>query len=110
MINFFINLIGNIALTTECIAGSSEVCDLPNVPTTAATGTQVNQIISIVLVIVGAIALLMMVIAGISLITSEGNPQKVANARKTIIFAAIGAVIAASALIIVNFVLGSVKK
>lgn len=99
-----------LAITTECLSGSNAVCDLPNVPNTAATGTQVNEIISIILIIVGAVTLLMMIIAGIVLITSEGNSQKVANARKTILYTFIGGIISSTALVIVNLILGNVKK
>ena len=59
--------------------------------------------------IIGAIAVLMFIIAGIVMITSAGNPQRVANARKTMIYAAIGLVIALSVTSIIYFVLNNVK-
>lgn len=55
--------------------------------------------------ILGAIAFLMMVIAGFKFVLSSGNPEQVNQARNTIIYAAVGLVVAASASAIVTLVL-----
>lgn len=83
----------------------SKVC--PNgcgLPTSSASPSTVQSIYQIVLGIVGAVALLVIVIAGLRYITSAGDPQKAANARNTIILALVGLVIAISAYAILTFV------
>lgn len=62
--------------------------------------------LTIFFTILGAIAFLMMVIAGLNMVLSEGNPDKVARARNTIIYAGVGLAVAFSAAFIVTIVLG----
>lgn len=68
----------------------------------------VSQIMSLVFAIAGAIALIVIIIAGIQFILSRGDPQKAATARAAIIYAAIGLVVATLAFSIVTFVLGEI--
>lgn len=75
---------------------------LPQVDTQNSLAT----ILTITFTIIGAMALLFMVIAGFRYITSSGDPAKVASAKNQIVYTAIGLIIAASAAAIVNFVLG----
>lgn len=56
--------------------------------------------------VIGALALIFVIIGGIKFVMSQGEPQAVASARQTIIFAVIGLIIAVSAEAIVTFVLG----
>lgn len=69
-----------------------------------ANSLQLQTIISVVLAIVGAIAVFVVVYAGIQMVISAGNSEKVATARKTLLAALAGLVIIFSAQIIVNFV------
>ena len=59
----------------------------------------------IVFSVIGAVAFLMIVIAGLNYTTSHGESEKTARARRTIIYAAIGLIISVSASIIANLVL-----
>lgn len=68
----------------------------------------VSQIMSLVFAIAGAIALIVIIVAGIQFILSRGDPQKAATARAAIIYAAIGLVVATLAFSIVTFVLGEI--
>ena len=56
----------------------------------------------------GIIAVIIMVISGISLITSGGDSNKIANARNSIIYAAAGIVSIVIARALVLFVIGAV--
>lgn len=56
--------------------------------------------------VAGVIAVIMIMIAGARYITSQGDSQKVSQAKNAIIYAAIGIVIVALAQVIVRFVLG----
>lgn len=69
----------------------------------------VRRIINILSVIVGAIAVIMIIIGGFRYVTSAGNDSNVQAAKKTIMYALIGLVIVALAQIIVKFVLEGLR-
>jgi hypothetical protein len=77
-------------------------------PNTAAGSGAITNALNIIFVIVGALAFLMIVIAGFRYILAGGEPTKVAESKRMIIYAAIGILVVASAAAIVNFVLGKV--
>ena len=78
----------------------------PNtLPEVHANSSSVGHVLAIAFTIFGAIAFLMIVLAGFNYILAQGNPDKVARARSTIIYAAIGLAICASAAFIVTVVL-----
>jgi uncharacterized membrane protein len=68
-----------------------------------------NNLIRTVLIflsaIVGAVAVIMLIVGGFRYITSGGNSENVTKAKNTIIYALIGLVIVALAQIVVQFVL-----
>ncbi len=70
----------------------------------------VNTIINVIIGMVGFIAVVMMIIGGISFITSQGDTNKVTKARNTILYGVVGLVVALLAFAIVNFVLANVFK
>lgn len=78
-----------------------------NLPSVEAGSTQLQDILSVSFAIAGAIAFLVVVIAGFQFVISGGDPQKVSKARQTILFAIVGLVVCSSAFIIVKFVVGS---
>ncbi len=57
---------------------------------------------------IGAMSVLMIVIGAFKFVISQGNSDAVSSARNTILFAAIGLVIAISAQAIVTFILGRI--
>ena len=65
----------------------------------------IAQIVNILSVVVGIVAVVMMIVGGFRYVTSAGNDQAVKSARNTILYALIGLVIVALAQIIVKFVL-----
>jgi len=68
----------------------------------------IQKILTMVFATAGAVALLIITIAGFRLVMSQGNPEGLAKARTAIIFALLGLVICISGTIIVRFVLRSV--
>jgi hypothetical protein len=68
------------------------------------TNGQTAKIRTIVFGISGAIALLIIVIAGFKYITSQGNPQAVAQSKNAIIYAGVGLTVLLLADAIVAFV------
>ena len=69
----------------------------------------ITKFIQIFTVIIGIIAVLVLILAGIRFITSNGDPSSVAVARQTVIYAIVGLAVTAAAQIIVSFVLSRVN-
>lgn len=69
-----------------------------------------KNIVNIAITVVGIIAVFAIVIGGQRLVTSSGDPQKTAQAKNMILYAAIAVVIAGLAYAIVNFVATSIGK
>lgn len=65
-------------------------------------------IMNFLFVITGIIAVFMVVFAGIQLIISTGEPEKIATARRTILYAIVGIIFITFSSVIVNFVWGKV--
>lgn len=82
---------------------------------TAAGGAQpdaekrVSNIIRTIITLLGALvgiaAVIMIIFGGFRYVTSGGDPNKVASAKNTLLYALIGVIVAALAAVIVQFVL-----
>ncbi len=94
-------MVSRLLALTNCDTG----CDI-NLPQVTAYSSKVTSLIQLVLCIIAILAVVYIVLAGIKLIISQGDPQAIAKARQAIIYAAIGLVVAMSAEIIVTFVIG----
>ncbi len=68
----------------------------------------IRNVINVISIIAGAVAVIMIVWGGFRYITSGGNAETVKSARNTILYALIGLVIIAFAQVIVRFTLSSV--
>ena len=73
-----------------------------------ATVDTLQTILQIIFVTIGALAVLLIIIAGLGYITAQGEPTKVSQAKNALLYALIGLVLAASAELIVNFVLNRI--
>ena len=69
----------------------------------------IENIINLLLFIIGAIAVIMIIIGGIRYTLSNGDQGAVTSAKNTILYAVVGLVIAIMAYAIVNFVLRSLR-
>ena len=67
-------------------------------------------VVNVIVGVIGFVAVIMMIMGGISFVTSQGDASKVAKARNTILYGVVGLVVALLAFAIVNFVLTSVFK
>ena len=72
--------------------------------------TYMKTIVNVMLFILGAIAVIMIVIGGIRYTTSNGDSSQITGAKNTILYAVVGLVVAILAYAIVNFVITSFKK
>ncbi|HUD81146.1 MAG TPA: pilin [Patescibacteria group bacterium] len=71
----------------------------------SSLGKIISDIINILSLVLGAVAMVMIIIAGFKYVTSGGDTNGVASAKNTIIYAIIGIVVAALGQILVHFVL-----
>jgi len=78
-------------------------------PKVAANQATLQVVLNIVFAIIGALALLMVVIAGFRYIRAGSNETIVAESRRQLAHAIVGLIVVASATIIVNFVMGRVS-
>jgi len=67
--------------------------------------TDITKILNIILSIMGALALLMLIIAGLRYTISSGDATKVADAKRMITYTLVGLLVIALAATVVNFVL-----
>jgi len=72
-------------------------------------GGVITTITNTLLFIVGALAVIMIIIGGLRYATSGGNSASVTAAKNTILYAIVGLVVAFLAFAAVNFVLGAVS-
>jgi hypothetical protein len=80
--------------------------DLAPLPKPAANSTSIQNILTIVFGIVGAVAVLFFVIGGFRYITAQGDPQQLSKAKETLIYSVVGVLVSITAVGIVTFVLG----
>jgi hypothetical protein len=79
---------------------------LSTLPEVRANESSVENGLAIVFGVFAAVAIIVIILAAISFATSEGNPENIAKAKKTIVYALIGLVLALAAEAIVLLVLG----
>ena len=72
-------------------------------------GERIQTVVNIMLFILGAIAVIMIVIGGIKYTTSNGDSSAITSAKNTILYSVVGLVVAILAYAIVKFVLGAFK-
>lgn len=96
------NFLKNLAVSINGIA-SSDV-DIPS-----KSGTDiVNGVLNVTFFILGAVAVIMIIISGYHYLTSAGDPGKAKKAMSTLLYSVIGLVVAISAYVIVSFVIGKI--
>jgi hypothetical protein len=76
----------------------------------AQTQTFIKGIITTLVGIAGAVAVVFMVIGGFHYITSSGHPEKLEKAKKTLLYSGVGLVIVLAAYTIVDYVAGIAKS
>lgn len=89
-------------------AAKTDVCQSVGKPGTPGNNPIIGILkvaITIVSVIIGVAAVIIIILAGFQMVTSSGDSQEVAKARTNIIYALVGLVVAVLAESIVAFVL-----
>lgn len=87
--------------------------DIPKVTPITTSGTTISGIIvtlvTQLLIVAGALAVLFLIIGGVRYVVSAGNEQQVETAKKTIFNAIIGIVVIILAIVILNTVTKLIK-
>ena len=113
---------GSCAITVPCFAGSKETKEAAcaaaygnsgpdydkcvNGSTTDGVLQKVKDILNVVFLVVGILAVIMIIIGGVFMMISAGDPGKIKRAKDTIMYSVIGLIITLLAFAIVNFVVG----
>jgi hypothetical protein len=88
-----------------CPAGSNNaICS--DATNGAQLGAFVTIIVDTLLYILGAVAVIVIILSGISYVTSTGDPAAITRAKSTLTYGVIGLVVALLAYAIVNYVIG----
>ena len=82
--------------STDCSGGEAQV------------DSALANVINLLSIVVGIIAVIMIIIGGFRYVTSGGDSNAISSAKNTILYAIVGLVIAVLAQIIVRFVLSKV--
>ncbi len=107
----FVTQFGTV-LAADCVITADNpyaVCAAP-LPNPAASSAKIQDLLSIVFGVIGALSLLMLTIGGFRYITANGDAQAIAKAKNTIIYALVGLVVAILATVIVTFVTGRISS
>lgn len=78
---------------------------IPHTPADIGGGSNVQQALNILYEIVGALAVLMLIIAALRYVVAAGDPNSTAEAKRMIIYTLVGVIIVAFAATIVEFVM-----
>ncbi len=76
------------------------------IPKVTAGDSTFNAIISLVYVLLAALAVLYIVRAGLLFITAQGDPGQITEARNTIVFAVVGLVASTVVFAAINWIAG----
>ncbi len=83
-------------------------CNLPKENADDALMKRVQIILNVIIGVIGIVTVAVIVLGGVSYVTSQGEAAKLAKAKNTILYGIVGLVVAMLAFAIVNFVLNSI--
>lgn len=90
--------LSSISTSQDCGSGNSGVTHI------------VSEIVSILSLVVGVLAVIFVIVAGMKYITSSGDSNKISSAKSTLVYAIVGIAVAALAQLIVHTVLNTAIK
>jgi|SRR5665213_1985295 len=100
MISFLADVAGDVQSGINQAAGGSA-----SAKPAADVATHIQNIVNLITVVGGIAAVIVIIYAGLRLVTSGGNPEGVKTAKNAIIYTIVGLVIIAFAQAIVHFVI-----
>lgn len=101
---------GETCKTNLTITKGMESAKGSDVPTDLTGDSGIfKTIVNVILFVVGAVAVIMIIIGGVRYVVSGGDQNNVKAAKDTILYAVIGLIIAILAYAVVNFIVLNVK-
>jgi hypothetical protein len=104
-----------VAYADSVSSAESEICKSIKTQANASCGSGANTlekiftgVLNILSVIVGLAAVIMIIVAGLKYVTSSGDSNAIGEAKRTLLYAIIGLIVAALSQFIVRFVLSEV--
>jgi hypothetical protein len=107
-----VSAVNVLPVCDNAIAGSSSVCSQAGPSGGAQTNPIINilkTVIQLIAVIIGVLSVIMIMIAGLRIIISNGDAQTIARSRDAILYSIIGLFVAVFAEGLVLFVLSKIK-
>ncbi len=101
---FFISFTGSTYADGPSVVPWNKCVSSGDVATLSCIPIVLQNIINFLALFAGVVAVLLIIYAGIKFITSQGDPEKVATARRIMTFVLFGAVIIVASLFIVNVI------
>lgn len=80
-------------------------CDITSKGAESSIFALIQSVINLLFGIIGAVAVIIIIVAGIQMMTAAGDPNKVSRASTAIMYSVVGLVIALLAYAIVSFVI-----
>ena len=96
----------NILVSLAALDAKISPSEVKGLPTGVTADGVVSGVLTTVYVAGGIVAVIIMVVAGLLYVTSNGDPTKTKRAREAIIYAGVGIVVILMAFVITNFVIG----
>ena len=93
------------------VAGYSDplVCGTPNSDEELAVINKVRQVLNVVYLWIGIIAVIFIVVGGFLFMTSRGDPSKVQRGKSTVLYSICGLIVTLSAFAITSFTIGALE-
>ena len=91
-------------------AGLLGEADKLGIPTKTANAAGLKSILDVIYMIAGVIAVIVMIVAAISYVTSSGDANKVKKAKDTIVYALIGLFLVIFAFTLTAYIAGVAEK
>jgi len=105
--------VGLLASTSASAAAKDEINSAltkTNDGNTTDLRANITRVINLMLFLIGAVAVIMIIIGGIKYVASNGDQGSVQSAKNTIMYSVIGLVVAILAFAIVNFVVSTFMR
>jgi len=103
----------HVAAAAECNSGDSSILNGANCAAPAGASDNLfvaggifQQISNTLIFLVGAIAVIMLIVGGLRYVTSNGEAASIKGAKDTITYAIIGIIVAMLSFALVSFVIG----
>lgn len=92
------------------VTGGTNSGELPNPLDTTDPNVVIGRIIKAILGLVGAVALLMFIVGGLTWMTAAGSKEKIEKGKNIIVWAILGLVVIFASYMLVDLVIKSVTK